>query len=754
MNRSLAVHRCRSCGVARRVVVVIYDELRVIDRSVGLAGAYCAKLLTDLGADVVRVEPDGGDPMRNDGVEGLHFAYLRASQRSVSATSGAAWSEHADIELRNDPHGSNALVTVTISAVGFGGPDDALNFLGLTEEVLQARSGALLGHGHMSEPPLTVAGQLGEYVAGTFAALGAATAFRRASRTGVAEHIDVSTLEAMQLTMLTMPTLFANFPNGAKHGFRFVMIPGNEPCGDGNFVGITTNTQAQWKALATVMQREDLLADEALFTMFGRFMNADLVNDALQSWSGAHTASEIESLCEQHRVPVALVGNGKLVLEFEHLRQRGVWINQPGTDVVRPRAPFRFSGVQDRTLEAAPIAGAHDTDQPWTPPPSRHASEGGPSGVPSATLPLAGVKVLDFTAFWAGPSATSWLAAMGADIIKIEAIQRPDGMRMAGAVVSDAGPIHELSPLFHAMNLNKRGITLDCSRPGGVAIAKRIAQWADIVVENFTPRVMEDFGLTYDALRGDRTDLIMLRLPAFGLSGPWRDRPGFAQTMEQLTGMAWVTGYEGGPPIIAGGVVDPMVGAHASLAMVAALAHRDATGEGQLIEVPMVEVALATTAKQALRYQLTGEVGGRRGAHGVYACAGDNAWVAIDEANDPMSTDDRTAWCASHEAADAESELLAAGIPALRAIVGFEAVDDRQMQARGYFEPMLHPMVGEQLWPGLPIVFSAGPDRVWTDLAPTLGQHNREVLIGRFGMSEAEFATLEADGIVGTVPIS
>ena len=130
--------------------------------------------------------------------------------------------------------------------------------------------------------------------------------------------------------------------------------------------------------------------------------------------------------------------------------------------------------------------------------------------------------------------------------------------------------------------------------------------------------MLEQFGLDYDVVRAIRPDVVMVRMPAFGLTGPWRDRPGFAQTMEQLTGMAWVTGYEGGPPIIPGGLVDPMVGAHAALAIVAALEHRDRTGEGQLVEVPLLEVATAVTAEQVIRYAIDGTLLDRRGAGGVY----------------------------------------------------------------------------------------------------------------------------------------
>ena len=731
---------------------MMYDEIRVLDRTVGLPGAYAAKLLTDLGADVVRVEPVGGDPMRADDLDGLHYEYLRTSQRCVA--DGAGWEPGAHIVLRNEPGPSEALVAVTISALGFGGPDDALNALGLSEPLLQARSGAAMGHGNMSDVPLTIAGNLGCYCAGVYAALGAATSLRRASRTGISEQLDVSQLEAMQLTMLTMPTLFANFPGGVKQAFRFVMIPGNEPCGDGNYVGITTNTAAQWRALCGAMGRDDLLEDASLATMIGRFGQADLVNGAIRAWTGRHTAAEIEDQCEAVRVPVAIVGNGKLLLEFAHLRERSVWVTQPGRDVVRPRAPFRFGAVADRELRPAPGKPTDAIAWPHRP----HARAGAVSDVRSNSLPLEGIRVLDFTAFWAGPSAVAWLAAMGADVIKVESIQRPDGMRMAGPVASDAGPIYELSPLFHASNLNKRGITLDLTRPEGVAIAKRLASTVDVVCENFTPHVMEQFGLTYDALTrdeltGERSDLIMLRLPAFGLTGPWRDRPGFAQTMEQLTGIAWTTGYESGPPIIAGGVVDPMVGAHAALAMVAAIAHRDATGEGQLVEVPMVEVALATTADQVLRFQHSGELGERRGAHGVYRCEGHEAWIAIDESRDPMANAPRAQWCATRSTSDAYDELLAEGVPAQVVTAGYAALDDAQMQARGFFEPVVHVMVGEQQFPGWPVRFSAGPERSWRTAAPCLGEHNREVLVDGLGLTEPEFEDLVAVGIVGTTPV-
>ncbi len=228
---------------------------------------------------------------------------------------------------------------------------------------------------------------------------------------------------------------------------------------------------------------------------------------------------------------------------------------------------------------------------------------------------------------------------------------------------------------------------------------------------------------------------------------------GFAQTMEQLTGMAWVTGYEGGPPIIPGGPVDPMVGAHAALAVVAALEHRARTGAGLLVEVPLVEVATAVTAEQVIRYSIDGTLADRRGSAGVYACAGDDAWVAIDRAHDPMAPEERAAWCASRSAADAARDACAQGVAAAAMVPGYATLDDPQMRARGFFEAVDNPWVGEQYYPTWPVRLSGGPHRVWTAPAPTLGQHNAEVLRGELGLDDAELARLVAEHVIGTAPV-
>ncbi|HEX5616758.1 MAG TPA: CoA transferase, partial [Acidimicrobiia bacterium] len=626
-------------------------------------------------------------------------------------------------------------------------PDDGLE---LPEPVLQARSGSLSGKGHAHLPPLTLGGDLGEYVTGAFAALSAMTAWYRASRTGTPETVDVSKLEAMQMTLLTAPTLMARFPGARAGAFRWVMIPGNEPTADGRYVGITTVTVAQWIGLLGAMGRDDLTGDETLYTMLGRGARADETNAAVRAWTTSLPADALEAQLVAARVPAAIVGNGHELPRFAQLVARDVYVPQPGRPWVRPRAPFRFAAVADRPLAAAPRRGAHDAT-PWPDrrpsAPTRRADAPGPR-------PLAGLRVVDFTAFWAGPFATAWLAALGADVVKVESTRRPDGIRFAAAVHPRDDPLfYEQSALFHASNLAKRGVTLDLAHPDGLELARELIRGADVVAENFTPRVMDGFGLDADGVQSLNPSAIYLRIPAFGLTGPWRDRPGFAQTMEQLTGMAWVTGYDGGPPIIPGGVVDPLVGTHAALAVMAALEHRARTGEGGLVEVPLVEVAAAVTAEQVIRTSIDGVAPGRRGARGVFRCAGDDAWIASDGTADDLTPVERARWCATRAPHDAARELRAMGVAAWPVVPAFATLDDPQLRARGFFEAVEHPVVGTHDFPTWPMRLSAGPHRWWQGPAPMLGQHTDEVL-RELGVDDDRLARLRRDGVIGDRPAS
>jgi crotonobetainyl-CoA:carnitine CoA-transferase CaiB-like acyl-CoA transferase len=404
---------------------------------------------------------------------------------------------------------------------------------------------------------------------------------------------------------------------------------------------------------------------------------------------------------------------------------------------------------------------------------------------------LHGVKVADFTAFWAGPAATHALACLGAEVIKVESVQRPDGMRFTSCKPRDER-WWEWSAVFHGVNTNKRSVTLKLDDHRGRELALQLVEWADVVIENYSPRVMEQFELDWAVISSRNPRAIMLRLPAFGLTGPWRDRPGFAMTVEQMSGLAWQTGYQDGPPMDVGGVCDPLGGMHAVVALIAGLAERQRRGTGMLIEVPLLEVALNVAAEHVLQFSANGAVLPRLGnrsadaaPQGVYACAGADAWVAVSVMNDRqwMSLcrvlelddlrDDKALEVVEGRrreharidralagrfrcmaSGDAEARLTGAGVPAAAVPVPVDVIGNPQLAARGFFEAVDHPVVGRYRLPSLPVVVGRVARRWHRTPPPTLGQHNDEVIRGLLGVAEEELRTLENEGVVGTAPVT
>jgi crotonobetainyl-CoA:carnitine CoA-transferase CaiB-like acyl-CoA transferase len=195
-----------------------------------------------------------------------------------------------------------------------------------------------------------------------------------------------------------------------------------------------------------------------------------------------------------------------------------------------------------------------------------------------------------------------------------------------------------------------------------------------------------------------------------------------------------------------------MVGTHAAIALVAAIEHRDRTGEGQLVEMPMIEVAAAVTAEQVIEHSAHGRLMGRRGEGGVYRSAGNDEWVAIDTTSDPLEPEARAAWCAERTPEAAADELRSVGIAAAPVVPAFEALDDPQLRARGFFQRMTQVDVGEQDFPGFPVRLSAGPHEWWSSPAPTLGEHTEQVLRRELGLTDDDLDRLRAAHVIGTQP--
>lgn len=309
----------------------------------------------------------------------------------------------------------------------------------------------------------------------------------------------------------------------------------------------------------------------------------------------------------------------------------------------------------------------------------------------------------------------------------------------------------------------------------------RMVAEADVVVENFTPRVMESFGLSYEQLREFNEQIIEVRMPGFGLDGPWRDRVGFAMTMEQLAGLAWLTGYPDGLPTAPRGACDPLAGVHAAFLTLAALEHRRRTGQGQLVELPMIDVVLNASALQVIEHDAAGVLLTRRGNRGhefavqnVYACAGEDQWIAVSlrHSNDWTALKDvlgQPVWAKDvqygEDAADhidrhladwftgqsrdgAVAVLLAAGIPAAPVVQPPDVIDNPALQGRGFFQTVTHPLCGPLPYPRPPVT-----GHFVDSAAPLLGQHNAEILGASLGLTAQDLARLEDGKVIGSWPL-
>ena len=498
---------------------------------------------------------------------------------------------------------------VTISAFGDDGP---LAGAPADEFTLQAWCGLMSGCGTRDTPPLQMGIGHGQWAAGAMGALAALAAYEHRARTGTGAEVEVSALEVMTVCLLNYPTLYRHFTGSVAVMSRGGDWPQIVRC-KGGWIGLCIFTPQQWDDFANMIGRPELAGDDRFNSMGGRGRNRELAQSVIRPWLEQHTPDEIFELGGLFRVPVAYVGNGRDVLAMDHFRERGVFVEN-ADGFLQPRSPYRIT--------AAPA-------------PARGEQVNAPASAGRAERPLDGVTVLDFTAFWAGPAATHLLATLGADVVKIESPTRPDGMRFATTRPPSDPEWVEYSPTFHGTNPGKRSVAIDFSTPAGRDLVLRLVEHADVVVENFTPRVMPNVGLDYDALAARRADLIMLRMPAFGTDGPWRDHSGFAQTTEQVSGIAWLTGTAEIEPLVRS-TVDPIAGIHGAIAVLAALAHRRRSGEGQLIEMPMVEVALNVAAEPIVTWSAYGtllERQGNRGPsgapQGVYACRGEEQWIAV-----------------------------------------------------------------------------------------------------------------------------
>ena len=781
----------------------------VVDLSTGIAGAYCTKLLADGGADIVKVEAPEGDPLRRwsasgavipaDG-DGALFSYLACSKHSVIArpetdmdfintlladADAVVWSLGSILTPADIHHAHSHLTVTAITPFGLDGP---WRDRPATEFTLQAWSGGIvgLGRGSADRAPVFVGGQVGEYLAGAYASAATIASWMR----GAAELIDLSMLETQILGLTYYPVSYFKMLGRPWRDARRLTVPGIARAKDG-LIDIGCGTAQQWFDLCAMTGHQEWIDEESPLSITEQ---ANEKADELYAWVESQTVDEIRDLATAFRIPNAPVANGANVESLDHFVERGSFVANPRDGFTQPAPPYRTRPELIRAPQAAPRLGEH----------TEHYRRNGQTGrkrrqnhaqTSVSALPFEGLRVVDMTTFWAGPSCTHMLAMLGAEVIHVESTRRPDGTRLIAGIPITEDQWWEKSPIFSGLNTNKKGLTLDLQSAAGRDLLLRLIATSDVIVENFTPRVLEQIGLDFAAVQAVRPDAIMLRMPGFGLDGPWRDNPAFAYVIEAASGISWLTGYPDRNPYEPYSVGDPNAGVHALNALLLALEHRRRTGQGVHIEAAMVDAALNIAAEQVVEYSAYGALLQRDGNRGptaapqnlyrtneidefgrrdcwvAVAVATDKQWAGLTDALgrpewavDPalasakgrrrkhdLIDEHLLAWCETRTGDDIVDTLWGHGVPVAKVMQPHRQSELPQLAARGFFEDVDHPVNARTPHSTLPFTSTRGPARVHVQPAPLLGQHNREVLT-ELGLSDKDIDELEAQGVIGTAP--
>ncbi len=806
------------------------EGLRVLDISEGLAGPFAAKLLGDLGADVIKLESPEGDEARRRGpfagsedIEtSAPFLYANTSKRSVIIDSSdpddlalrAKLLEWADVIVSHETElslaargigyrhlsaGNPRVVLTTVTGFGSDGPYADWQWNHLT-------AGALGGFtylcGREDREPLQLGASVTETLTGAYAAVATLIAVHAAQAHGRGDHVDVSAIEAAVNAAL-LPVQRYDY-TGSSGSRRADIGPSPSfilPTSDG-YVGANVLTQAQWEMLCQFFGRPEFIEDPLFADGWSRMENSRDLATQLAEQTRPRTAEDVFHDAQTWRIPFGLIPTMSEVVNLLPHRERDFFLDfeHPRAGRVRmPGIPWMF-GDERPVGSRTPLLGEHDEEVRvggWSDGDRDSRVKRGNDGggerneEERPARPLEGLRVIDLSMFMSGPMTSLIFADGGADVIKVESVQRIDGWR-AGGATDDFW--WEWAPQFNWVNRNKHGITLNLTDQRGADVIRHMVKDADILVENYTPRVMGNFGLSFEELREINPELIMISMPGFGLTGTWSHYTAFANTTEQMSGLPHLTGYSDDQPIFSGTTGgDPLAGVMGALALLSALERRsrlNARGEagGCHIDLSQTETATSFTGEAVTAYSISGEDHGRQGnyhpriaPHNTYPCR-DDEWIAIACETDAqfaalarlMGRDDwlemasdfvhrdaaREAidaaiakWTSSCDAGELMRELQDLGIAAGVVYDGRGLLEDPHLQARNFFITQHHTYAGTRWYPLQPYRFAhwSGPevDRP----SPTLGRDTREVLARLTTLTQAEVDEMEADDVIGTIPL-
>lgn len=796
-----------------------FAGFRVVDLSTRFSGAFAARLFGDFGADVALAEPPEGHPLRSEPPflddrpgpdRGVVHAYVNWNKRAVRISSDAdvdALVARADVVITTatDPAMADIARRLPPAAVHLSvtphGLDDPLSGVPGNNLTMSARVGWSSVNGYADEAPLRMPRDMAGVVGGVTGFITAAAALRRRHATGQAERVDVSELEAFALTVHPwgVASVYHGRASRGPGGGRPRGTPGplwDLADGQMNF-GLADFHN--WEAAMNVCNLPEIGARPELIPDIGRHSQdlREVVHGLaetlpkLNRWDVFHALAKL-------RCVIGVVQDVEDLTRNEQFVARGFFVDTTieGRKVRAGGAPARLKPSPWQLRKPAPkLADGAARSANWAARPEQ-ARPSPAAGTNLAAGPLAGVRCLSFGQAWSGTFGTELLALLGADVVQIASTKHPDAFRrisnrVPAAVLDESRRQHPANTQGHynAVNLHKREVNLDLTSAAGQDILWRLLPKFDVVVDNFRPTVLPKWGITLEKLHEIKPGMVWASISGYGEDGPYRDYPANGATTEPMAGLSSLHGYAGDRGMNTGGLFpDPIGGYFLVATILAALEHRDRTGEAQRVDLSMMESVAAVVGDALVEYDATGRkprpLGNhhpRIAPHNVYRAKGDDwltlaaetesAWEALKAVigdprlDGPDFTDAAQrkeneeeldsilgAWCVDQDATEAEAVLNNAGVSAARVVPLAEIYSrpDPHFAAAGFVTKIDHPEAGPTWLPGRPWRYSAAPSEPIRP-APCVGEHSREVFAQELGMTDAEYEALVADGVTGTL---
>ncbi|MFH1031450.1 MAG: CoA transferase [Chloroflexota bacterium] len=800
-------------------------DIRVVEYATMVSGPYCGKLLADLGADVIKVEPPEGDSARQFGPfpndqphpeKSALFLYNNTSKRGITLDLTTAEGKQlftrliqwADVLIENHPPDYLAnigfddetiqkfnpcLVCTSITSYGRTGPRAQVKGDELTIAHASGLGSLLpMRSVDIDRPPVKPGGLQMAYQSAINAAMITIAALIKRGNTGRGCFVDISMQEVI------MGLIRNNIASSRYEGSSWSRVPDRPPAmgrmktSDGYLV-LHAAEAHQFNILREMMGCPEWMAGDQWLDYAYRNLHFMDIAPMMDAWMEKQKMKEVTERLARQGVPIGPVNTPKDLLENKQYAHRHYFaeVEHPAAGKYQyPGWAYSMTASPPKISRPAPQLGQHNEEIIGKElKPEYQGTRAIPKNAPKDSLPLEGIRVADFSWVYAGPYAGMLLAMLGAEVIKVEGKKRSDLMRRR-----IAWPLAESAPInipinqgmgFNSVNMNKKSITLDISKPEGALLAKQLAAKCDIVFDNMSAGAMDRVGLGYEALRKLRPDIIVLSSSSHGREGPEKDFPGYATVHSAIGGAAYLTGYPDAPSTTVADT-DFMNATSVAFVLLAALYHRKQTGEGQFIDYAQCEGVTSIIGETVLGYQLTGRVPERMGnshpyfaPHNVYRCWGVDRWLALEIHSDidfvalakvigkPELAQDRRfktmkarkrneksldriieEWTRQRDRDWMVSEFCQAGLAAAPSRNWQDIYADPHLRAREAFIKVQHPELGPLDLVGTPWRMS-GYVPPPNPRAPLLGEHNDYVLRQILGLSEQQVAELREKAVIG-----